>query len=82
MKIIFTGATGFIGAGVLEQCVADDSITSIVVLSRKELPHSMRSHPKVKAIIHEDFLEYSDSTLEELSGAEGCIWSVTKDIPS
>ncbi|KAI9843832.1 MAG: hypothetical protein M1837_006093 [Sclerophora amabilis] len=74
MKIILTGASGFIGGGVLDQCIQDPAITSIVVLSRRELPASKTSNDKVKVIIQEDFLTYPDSLLQQLRGAKACIW--------
>ena len=73
MKFILTGATGFIGGEVLRQCLASPSVTSIVVLSRRNLP-TASSSPKLKVIIMEDFTVYPDSVVKELAGAEACIW--------
>ncbi|KAI4193901.1 MAG: hypothetical protein LQ350_008098 [Teloschistes chrysophthalmus] len=73
MKIILTGATGFIGEHVLSFARLHPAITSILVLSRRNL--SMM-HPKVKVIIQKDFLNYSDEILEACTGAEACIWSL------
>ncbi|KAI4172371.1 MAG: hypothetical protein LQ343_003630 [Gyalolechia ehrenbergii] len=39
MKIILTGATGFIGGEVLRFALLHPSINSIVVLSRRQLPN-------------------------------------------
>ena len=50
------------------------SITSIVVLSRKKLPSSVATNPKVTVKILGDFLSYPDSLLQDLTGAEACIW--------
>lgn len=74
MKIIITGATGFIGGEVLTQCLQDPAITSVVALARRELPASVTGNPKLKVIILEDFLSYSDSALQDIKGAEACIW--------
>lgn len=76
MKIIITGSTGFIGGEVLKQALAHPSITSIVSLSRKALPEAVSSNPKLKAIILPDFLTYTPEVLDELKGAEACIWSL------
>ncbi|MCJ1374559.1 hypothetical protein MMC20_005791 [Loxospora ochrophaea] len=73
MKVILTGSTGFIGSEVLAQCLNNPVITSIVALSRRELPDAA-SNAKVKVVIMEDFAVYSDSVLEEMNGADGCIW--------
>lgn len=55
MKIILTGSTGFIGHEVLVQCLQNPNITSIVALSRRELP---REHPKLKTHVLDDFSTY------------------------
>lgn len=73
MKLILTGTTGFVGAEVLNQCLANASIDSIIVLSRRTLPSSS-THPKLKVLVLDDFTDYSGAVLEELAGAEGCIW--------
>ncbi|KAI9761671.1 MAG: hypothetical protein M4579_000905 [Chaenotheca gracillima] len=74
MKVILTGATGFIGGEVLKQLVQDPSITDVLVLSRRELPDGKGDNEKVKTIIHKDFSEYPDSIVEQLKGADACIW--------
>ena len=74
MKIILTGCTGFIGREILEQCLQNTSITSIIALSRRELPPSVTSNPKLKVVIVKDFLSYPDSLLQDIRGAEACIW--------
>ena len=71
MKVILTGATGFIGGAVLKRAIADENITSIVTLSRRDLDVE---HPKVQNIIQRDFLEYDRPLLDQLAGAEACIW--------
>ena len=74
MKVILSGATGFIGSEALRQCLKSQSTTSVVVLSRRSLPESVTSNPKLKVIIMNDFAAYPDTVLEELAGAEACIW--------
>ena len=75
MKVILTGSTGFIGQEVLEQCLQNSSITSIVALSRRELPPSVVDHnPKLKVTIVDNFLSYPESVLQDINGAEACIW--------
>ena len=76
MKVILTGATGFIGGETLSQLIASPSITSILALSRRPLPQSLVTSPKVITIIHEDFSTYPDSLLAQLAGAEACIWVI------
>jgi len=74
MKLIVTGATGFIGNEVLRQCIANPEVTSVLVVSRREPAKDLMAFPKVKVILHEDFSEWPASLLEQLEGAEGCIW--------
>lgn len=71
MKVILSGPTGFVGREVMEQCLQNSSITSIVALSRRELP--VKS-PKLKVILVKDFLSYPESVLQDTKAAEACIW--------
>ncbi len=73
MKVILTGSTGYIGSEVLAQCLNNPAITSIVALSRREL-HDAAGNAKLKVVIMQDFAVYPQSVLEELDGADGCIW--------
>jgi uncharacterized protein YbjT (DUF2867 family) len=74
MKLILTGTTGFIGQEVLTQALAHPSITSIIALTRKPIPATFTSHPKVKNVLIDDFETYTPSVLEQLKGADACIW--------
>ncbi|RAL03288.1 putative nucleoside-diphosphate-sugar epimerase [Aspergillus ibericus CBS 121593] len=76
MKLILTGTTGFIGHSILTECLQNPSITSIIALSRRALPATVTSNPKLTVRIHDDFLTYPDSLLRDLEGAEGCIWAL------
>jgi len=74
MKFIITGCTGFIGSEVLSQCLRNPTITSVVALSRRPLPDSVRNDPKLKTVILKDFNSYPGPVLKELAGADACIW--------
>ncbi|KAF8865407.1 hypothetical protein BDZ45DRAFT_796714 [Acephala macrosclerotiorum] len=76
MKVILSGATGFIGGEVLNQALVHPKITSLVCLTRKPLPESVANNPKVKVIIIKDFTSYPPDVLSQLEGAEGCIWAL------
>lgn len=75
MKLIITGARGFVGGEVLRQSLKNDKITSIVALLRKRIP---QDHPKVKQMLmgDEDWLSYPEAVKKELQGADGCVWYV------
>ncbi|KAH6668965.1 nucleoside-diphosphate-sugar epimeras-like protein [Halenospora varia] len=75
MKVILTGATGFIGGEVLTQCLSNTTITSLIILSRRPIEH-LSSHPKAKVIIMSDFKSYPESVIREISDADACIWAM------
>ncbi|CRL22497.1 NAD(P)-binding domain [Penicillium camemberti] len=74
MKVILTGSTGFVGHEVLSQCLAHPAITSIVALSRRDLP----AHKKLKVALIEDFMIYQESIRDDIRDAEACIWTLGK----
>jgi hypothetical protein len=77
MKLILAGSTGFIGAEVLRQCLANPSITSLVALSRRELPSTFADPDhKLNTVLVKDFEEYEVTVIKECEGAAGCIWYV------
>lgn len=61
MRILVTGATGLAGAEILRQAITDNEISEVIALVRNE---PAVKHPKIKTIIHKDFLNYDG--LEEL----------------
>lgn len=74
MKIVITGATGYIGTEVLRLAIANPSITHIFTLTRKPLPQPLLDVPKVTSIIHKDFSKYPETLMSNLTGVEACIW--------
>lgn len=70
MKVILTGATGFVGREVLAQCLQNTRITTILALSRTELPPS----PKLTTIRTDDFLTYPPPLRDAIQDADACIW--------
>lgn len=69
MRLILTGATGFVGGEVLDQALKDPSIGRVTVLTRRPLG---RTAPKLKEIVLRNFLDYS-SVRNDLQ-ADACIW--------
>lgn len=76
MKVIITGATGYLGQEVLQQCAAHEKIDEVVTLVRRDLPAEFKDHPKITVVKVTDFGKFSDDTLKQLEGADGCIWYV------
>ena len=75
MHLILTGATGLVGASVLHNMLAQESISRISILSRRPVKMA-EGHDKAKVIIHNDFLKYDQTLLDELKDAHGCVWAL------
>lgn len=70
MKIIVTGATGMVGAEVIRQAILDKDIEEITAIVRKPLSIT---HPKLKTVIHNNFLDYSELS-DVFKANDACIW--------
>ena len=68
--VIITGATGMVGEGVLMRCLESDQIDTVLVINRKPCGYT---HPKLKEIIHADFLNFS-AIENQLSGYNACFF--------
>ena len=68
IKAIITGSTGMVGEGVLHVCLNSPEVESVLVINRK--PCGV-NHPKLKEIIHKDFMHLSP-ILEMLSSYNAC----------
>lgn len=75
MHLILTGATGLVGASVLHNMLAQESISRISILSRRPVKMA-EGHVKAKVIIHTDFKVYDKALLDELKDAQGCVWAL------
>jgi uncharacterized protein YbjT (DUF2867 family) len=75
MHLILTGATGTCGSAVLKHWLADPAITRVTVLSRRPVPLA-EGQAKVNVLIHKDFTQYPQGVLDQLKGAEGCVWAL------
>ena len=73
MKVVLSGSTGFIGGEIFTQCLNHPSITSILILTRRD-PGDLASNPKAKVIIIQDFTSYDEATINELKSADAAIW--------
>src|SRR5258708_23520730 len=69
-KTIITGATGMVGEGVLVECLNHSAVEQILVINRKP---GGRSHPKLREIIHTDFLNLA-SIEPQLAGYDACFF--------
>ena len=73
MKVVLSGSTGLIGGEVLTQCLNHPSITSVLVLTRRD-PGELAGNRKAKVIIVKDFTSYEELTTNELKTADAAIW--------
>ena len=67
LKVIITGATGYVGEGVLLECLAHAEVEQVLVVGRRSCG---RSHPKLKELLVPDFLKMNDAN-EQLRGFDG-----------
>lgn len=70
MRVILFGATGMIGSGVLEECLNDPQVETVLAVGRTKLG---RTHPKLRELIHDDFLAYG-SIRDQLAGYDACFF--------
>lgn len=67
-KVMITGSTGMVGKGVLLACLDDENISEILLINRTPIKIN---HPKLKEIIHEDFLNFGNIE-DKLKIYDGC----------
>ena len=73
MKLIITGATGFIGGEILHQALSNDDVDSIVVLARRE---PAVSDPKIRFLHVEDYMKLPSDVLSAVADADACLWAL------
>jgi nucleoside-diphosphate-sugar epimerase len=73
VKILLTGATGFVGSKMLESLIASFEVDEVICLSRRPLT---TSSPKVTVVLHEDFEHYDEALLDWLAECDACIWTL------
>lgn len=71
MKVILFGATGMVGQGVLRECLLDPGIEAVLAVGRS--PLRAQQQPKLREIMHKDFMDYS-AIEPQLSGYDACFF--------
>jgi nucleoside-diphosphate-sugar epimerase len=71
MRIILTGASGFVGEGILLECLQNPQVTAVLMINRKPVD---RSHPKLKELIVPDFFRLNDFA-NELQDYDACFYA-------
>ena len=79
MKLIVTGATGFVGTEVIRQSLKNPKITSVIALARRPvaLPSNLdqdADSSKLQSVTIEDYDVYPEEVKKHFAGADACIW--------
>ena len=72
MRLLITGPTGTAGSEVVNQSLVDSEIAVVTAFSRRPLTIE---HPKLKVILHKDYLNYSP-LIDLLKEQDACIWAL------
>ncbi len=64
MKVLITGATGMVGRSVLIECLEDNSVEKVYLLSRKSIEFQ---HPKIVEILISDFENLIKADFQDIS---------------
>jgi hypothetical protein len=70
IKAIIFGASGMVGEGVLLEALKHPDVESVLVVGRR---HCNVTHPRLKEILHHDFLSYS-AVEKSLLGFDACFF--------
>lgn len=70
IKVIITGATGMVGEGVLFECLQNELVAEVLIISRR---HYEMQHPKLKELLVPDFFKMG-TFAENIKGYDGCFF--------
>ena len=70
IKVIITGATGMVGEGVLFECLQNEQVAEVLIISRR---HYDMQHPKLKELLVPDFFKM-DTFAENIKGYDACFF--------
>jgi nucleoside-diphosphate-sugar epimerase len=73
MKIVLTGATGFVGSHVLTRLLDDAAVTGVTALTRRPIG---TVNAKLDNVVLDDFTSYDGRLVDELASHDGCIWAL------
>lgn len=70
IKVIITGATGMVGEGVLFECLQNEKVAEVLIVSRR---HYQMKHSKLKELIVPDFFHLEEFS-EEIKNFDACFF--------
>lgn len=70
IKVIITGATGMVGEGVMFECLQNEKVSEVLIVSRR---HYQVTHPKLKELIVPDFFKMGHF-VEDIKGFDACFF--------
>ncbi|KAF2657762.1 NAD(P)-binding protein [Lophiostoma macrostomum CBS 122681] len=82
MKLVVTGATGFVGQEVIRLALQNRAITSTIALARSNVSVPENGGPdadtsKLKSVVLTDWENpYPEHVIEQLKGADACVWTL------
>lgn len=72
LRVLLFGATGMVGAAVLEQCLADERVAHVLAVGRTP---TGRAHPKLGELLHADMFDLSPIAAQ-LAGFDACFFTL------
>ena len=77
-RILLFGATGYVGSGVLDECLANRRVQTVTIVTRRSVKKNSkyyRKNKKLTEIIHENLLDHSGIE-PQLTGYDACLWCI------
>lgn len=72
LRVIFFGASGMVGAAVLDECLENPAVEKVLVVGRSSCG---RQHPKLSELLHADLFNLKP-VAEQLRGYNACFYTV------
>lgn len=79
MKLVVTGASGYVATEVIRQSLNIPKITSVIAIARRAVaapsnPDSTADVSKLQSVVVSDYGSYPEDVMKQLAGADACIW--------